>query len=173
MKGAAMPASILVGYATDYGSTREVSKAIAETLRTGGLDVDIQAAREVRTLAAYRAVVLGAPLIMYRWHADARRFLSRHRKTLAERPVAVFALGPTHVPHDENEWRDSRAQFDKALTEYPWFTPAARELFGGKFDPKDLRFPINLLAGSEPAGDIRDWNAIRAWAAGILPLLAG
>jgi menaquinone-dependent protoporphyrinogen oxidase len=173
MKGTAMPASILVGYATQYGSTREVSEAIAEALRTGGLEVDIQPAREVRTLAAVHAVVLGAPLMMYRWHADARRFLSRHRKTLAERPVAVFALGPTHVPHDEEEWRDSRAQFDKALAEYPWFKPAARALFGGKFAPKDLRFPLNLLAGSEPASDIRDWKAIHAWAEGIMPLLAG
>jgi menaquinone-dependent protoporphyrinogen oxidase len=168
-----MPASILVGYATHYGSTRQVSEAIAEALRKGGLEVDVQPAREVRALAAYRAVVLGAPLVMYRWHADARRFLARHRKALAERPVAIFALGPTHVPYDKEEWIDSRAQLDKALAEYAGLKPVALEIFGGKFDPKDLRFPLNLLAGSEPAGDIRDWKAIQAWAERITPLLAG
>jgi menaquinone-dependent protoporphyrinogen oxidase len=168
-----MPNSVLVGYATQYGSTREVSEAIAEVLRQGGLDVDVQPAGKVRTLEAYRAIVLGAPLMMFRWHADARRFLSRYRKTLAERPVAVFALGPTHVPYDENEWGDSRSQLEKALAEFAWFKPAALEIFGGKFDPKDLRFPLNLLAGSEPASDIRDWKVIRAWAEEIMPLLAG
>ncbi len=68
---------------------------------------------EVQSLAAYEAVVLGAPLFMFRWHKEALRFLSRHRKALPERPVAVFALGPTHEPHDEQEWQDSRSQLDK------------------------------------------------------------
>jgi menaquinone-dependent protoporphyrinogen oxidase len=168
-----MTASILVGYATRYGSTREVSEAIAEELRKGGLEVEICLARDMRTLEGYRAVVLGAPLFMFRWHADALRFLSRHRKALAERPVALFALGPTHVPYDQKEWGDSRTQLDKALAQYPWLKPMALELFGGKFDPKDLRFPLNKLAGPEPATDIRDWKAIRDWAANIKPMLAG
>jgi menaquinone-dependent protoporphyrinogen oxidase len=43
----------------------------------------------------------------------------------------------------------------------------ALELFGGKFDPATLRFPINLFAGSEPASDLRDWAAIRAWASNL------
>jgi menaquinone-dependent protoporphyrinogen oxidase len=89
-----------------------------------------------------------------------------------ERPVAVFALGPTHDPHDEEEWRDSRAQLDKALAKFPWLRPVALELFGGKYDPTRLRFPINLLAGKEPATDIRDWTAIRAWASDLATELA-
>jgi menaquinone-dependent protoporphyrinogen oxidase len=159
-----MSASVLVAYATRYGSTQEVAQAVAATLRDGGLAVDIQPMREVRSLAGYRAVVLGAPLFMFRWHKDALRFLSRHRAALAERPVAVFALGPTHDPHDAQEWQDSRAQLDKELAKYPWFRPVALEMFGGKYDPAYLRFPINLLAGKVPASDIRDWTAIRAWA---------
>ena len=156
--------SILVGYASNYGSTKEVAEAIAATLREAGLTVDVQPMREVRTLAGYSAVVLGAPLLMFHWHKDARRFLARHREALAERPVAVFALGPTHAPHDEKEWQDSRAQLDQDLAGFPWLKPVALEVFGGKFDPATLRFPINWLAGKEPASDIRDWAAIRAWA---------
>jgi len=158
-------ASILVAYATKYGSTREVAEAVAATLRECGLAVDIQPMREVRTLAGYSAVVLGAPLFMFHWHKDALRFLSRHREALAERPVAVFALGPTH--DDEKEWQDSRAQLDKELANLPWLTPVALEMFGGKYDPAKLRFPINLLAGKEPASDLRDWAAIRAWASNL------
>jgi menaquinone-dependent protoporphyrinogen oxidase len=104
---------------------------------------------------------------LFRWHKDALRFLSRHREALTRRPVAVFALGPTHDPYDEKEWQDSRAQLDKELAKFPWFTPVALEMFGGKYDPAYLRFPINLLAGKEPASDLRDWTAIRAWASNL------
>ena len=159
-----MSTAVLVGYATRYGSTQEVAEAVAATLRECGLAADIQPLREVRTLAGYSAVVLGAALYMYRWHKDARRFLSRHRQALTQRPVAVFALGPVHDPYDEKEWQDSCAQLDKELAKFPWLAPVALQMFGGKYDPEKLRFPINLLAGEEPASDLRDWTAIRTWA---------
>jgi len=167
-----MSSLILAGYATRYGSTQEVAEAVAATLRECGLDVDIQPLRKVSTLEGYSAVVLGAPLFMFRWHKDALRFLSRHRKALVERPVAAFALGPTHAPYDEKEWQDSRAQLDKELAKFPWFKPTALEMFGGKYDPAYLRFPLKMFAGKEPASDLRDWTAIRAWAEGLKPILA-
>jgi menaquinone-dependent protoporphyrinogen oxidase len=166
-----MSSLVLVGYATRYGSTQEVAEAVAATLRECGLEVDIQPMRKVRTLKGYRGVVLGAPLFMFHWHKDALQFLSRYREALTERPVAVFALGPTHDPYDEEEWQDSGTQLDKELAKFPWFTPVALKMFGGKYDPAKLRFPINLLAGKEPASDLRDWTAIRAWAADLKPIL--
>lgn len=108
---------------------------------------------------------------MFRWHKDAKRFLSRHREALLERPVAIFALGPVHDPHDEEEWQNSWSQLDEELAKFPWLKPAAIEMFGGKYDPQKLRFPINVLAGDAPATDIRDWDAIRAWAADLEPIL--
>ena len=159
-----MSDSILVAYATRYGSTQEVAEAVAETLRESGLEVDLQPMREVRSLEGYGAVVVGAALYMYRWHKDARRFLSRHRKALVELPVAVFALGPVKDPRDEEEWQNSRDQLDKELAKHAWLKPVAVEILGGKFDPALLRFPLNVFAGSEPASDIRDWEAIGAWA---------
>jgi menaquinone-dependent protoporphyrinogen oxidase len=159
-----MPISVLVGYATRYGSTREVAEAIAATLRECGLKADLQPVRDVRGLTEYRAVILGAPLFMFRWHKDVLRFLSRQRRALTERPVAVFALGPVHDPYDEEEWQDSRAQLDKELAKFPWLRPVTVEVFGGKYDPEKLRFPISLFAGKEPASDLRDWTVIRDWA---------
>jgi menaquinone-dependent protoporphyrinogen oxidase len=166
-----MAVSILVGYATRYGSTQEVAKVVAAALREAGFMVDLQLLREVHSLAGYSAVVIGAPLFMFHWHKDALRFLTRQREALTARPVAVFALGPVHDPHDEKEWQDSRAQLDKELAKFPWFKPVALEIFGGKYDPTKLRFPLSAFAGAEPASDIRDWDAIRAWAAGLKPLL--
>ena len=166
-----MSPAVLVGYATRYGSTQEVAEAVARTLREGGLAVELQPLREVRTLTGISAVVLGAPLFMFHWHKEALRFLSQQRKALMERPVAVFALGPVHDPYDEAEWTDSRAQLTKELAKFPWLKPARLEMFGGKYDPSKLSFPLKQFAGKEPASDIRDWAKIHTWAAGLKPIL--
>lgn len=164
-----MSDTVLVVHATRYGSTHEVAERIAATLREKGLKVDVQAARQVRTLEGYRAVVLGAPLYIGRWLKDAHRFLARNQEGLAQRPVAIFALGPTRA--EEMEAPDVRAQLDQELNKYPWLKPVAAELFGGKYDPATLRFPDSLLAAlpasplhGAPASDARDWEEIRAWA---------
>ncbi|MBN2004659.1 MAG: flavodoxin domain-containing protein [Anaerolineae bacterium] len=162
---------ILVAYATRYGSTQEVAEKVAATLREGSLVVDVQSVRQVQTLDSYRAVVLGAPLYMFRWLKDARGFLSRHRLALATRPVAVFALGPTE--DKEEDWQQAREQLDQELAKFPWLAPVAVEVFGGKFDPTRLTFPYNLIPALKqmPVSDIRDWEAIRAWANGLVEKL--
>ena len=172
-----MSTSVLVAYATRYGSTQEVAEAVAATLRERGLAVDIGPMQEVRTLDQYGAVVLGAPLYMFHWHKDALRFLARHREALLPRPVAIFALGPFHA--DEKEFQEARGQLDKELVKFPWLIPAAIAIFGGKFDPQKLTFPYNLVPALKnmPASDVRDWTAIRAWASDLAtqfqPALAG
>jgi menaquinone-dependent protoporphyrinogen oxidase len=167
-----MKFKVLVAYASKYGSTEEVAEAIAATLRENSLMVDLEPVQEVNTLEEYTAVVLGAPLYMLHWHKKARSFLSRHREALMERQVAIFALGPFH--DEEKEWTEVRAQLDKELTKFPWLTPIAIEIFGGKFDPAKLRFPDNIIARlpaspfhNMPAIDVRDWGAVRAWASNL------
>ena len=166
-----MASRTLVAYATMYGSTREVAEAVASTLRGAGVDVEVKPAGEVRKLEGYGAVVLGAPLIMHKLQKDARGFLARHKKALTGMPVALFALGPCKEPRDEEEWRDCSGQFEQVLAELDWLKPVAAELFGGRFDPTLLKFPFNKMAGSEPASDARDWDAVEAWAAGLPALL--
>lgn len=112
-------------------------------------------------------MVLGAPLYMFHWHKDALGFLSRHRTALAQKPVAIFALGPIH--NEEKEFQDARAQLDKELVKFPWLMPVAIEIIGGKFEPAKFRFPHNLIPALKnmPASDIRDWTAIRTWASNL------
>ncbi len=145
-----MATDVLVAYATKHGSTREVAEAVAEELHA-----ELRELGEVKSLDGYRAVVIGAPLYMGRWHRDAHRFLKRHGAKL---PFAVFALGPLH--DTEEETKSARKQLDKALAHFPELRPVSVAVFGGVVDPATLHFPFNKM----PAGDARDWDAIRAWA---------
>ncbi len=155
---------ILVTFSTVYGSTQEVAERIAATFREQGSEVDLLPIKQVRSLDQYRAVVLGAPLYMFHWHKDALGFLSRFRKTLGQKPIAIFALGP--INNVEKEFVDARAMLDKELAKFPWLTPVAIEIMGGRLDPAKFRFPHNLIPAMNkmPTSDIRDWTAIAAWA---------
>lgn len=156
-----MSGSILVAYATSRGSTLEVAEAVATTLRRRGADVDVEPAADVASIDGYDGVVLGGALYTGRWHADARRFLARHRRALEALPVAVFALGPrTLAPADVAA---SRKQLDRALARTPELEPCAVAVFGGAIDPAKLRFPFNRM----PASDARDWDAVEAWAEAV------
>ena len=86
-------------------------------------------------------------------------------------PVALFALGPTE--DKEKDWTETRKQFDKVLSQFPWLTPVAAELFGGRFDLSRLTFPYNLIPGLKrmSVSDIRDWDAIGVWANGLVEKL--
>ncbi len=89
-----MSSSILVAYAARAGSTQEVAEAVATALREAGVEVDVQALRKVNTLDGYQAVVIGAPLYMFRWHKDALKFLRRHQDALVSKPTRGLRPGP-------------------------------------------------------------------------------
>jgi menaquinone-dependent protoporphyrinogen oxidase len=150
--------TVLVAYATKHGSTRDVAEAIAERISTYGIATYVRPAGEVTSLDGYHGVVLGSAIYMGRLHADARRFLRRHRRCLAVRPFAVFAMGPRTLA-DEDVTR-SHNQLGAALATDATPRPCTTAVFGGVFDPAQHRFPFNRM----PASDARDWNAIRAWA---------
>jgi menaquinone-dependent protoporphyrinogen oxidase len=149
---------ILVAYATKYGSTREVAERVADVLRTEGLEAELRAAADVQDVDAYDGVVLGAGLYMGRLHADARRFLKRHRQAFVARPPAIFAMGPKTL--SEEDVAGSRKQLDAALAKLGGLEPVATAIFGGVIRPEEFRFPLNRM---EPS-DARDWDAIEGWA---------
>jgi menaquinone-dependent protoporphyrinogen oxidase len=146
--------NVLVVYATKHGSTREVAEAISATLQEHGAEVELRSARDVRERIGGRdLIVLGGAIYSGRWHNDAHRFLKRHRKELLNVPVAVFGMGPRNS--SEDAWRRSRGQLDRALAKREWLRPATVALFGGVDPPK---------REGEARRDLRDWDAVRAWA---------
>ena len=148
-----MSKSVLVAWATRYGSTEEVAHAIADDLLKQNFAVKAQPMAEVNSLERYDAVVLGFALYMSRIHKDARHFFASYKEHLMRVPVAVFCLGPVHA--EEKEFVEARRQLDKQLIHFPWLSPIAVEIVGGRFDPQKLG-----LHRYVPASDARDWEAI-------------
>ncbi|MBI3167067.1 MAG: flavodoxin domain-containing protein [Chloroflexi bacterium] len=152
--------SVLLVYATRYGSTQEVAESISATLREAGIEVELQPMVEVKRLDTYDAVVLGAAIYNARWHPEAHQFLSQYQETLRQRPVAIFALGPLST--SSAAMLKSSNQLQKELEKYPWLKPVALEVFVGKLDSSKMGFFERV--SSPPASDHMDWDAIRAWA---------
>jgi menaquinone-dependent protoporphyrinogen oxidase len=168
-----MTTTILVAYATRYGSTKEVAETVAATLGEQGLEVEVKAAREVRSLDGYGAVVLGTPLYMGALYKEVRALLVRNQAALKQTPLALFALGPISAAEGVE---DSRKQLDAALAKLPWLSPVATEVFVGRYDPARLGFKDKMIAAlpasplhGETAHDERDWEAIRGWARAMAP----
>ena len=151
---------ILLAYASRFGSTQEVAETIAAALREGGLDVDLQPMQEVKSLDRYDAVVLGAAIYNAKWNAVAHQFVSQHQDALTQLPVAIFTLGPLST--SEAAKRNSRRQLDSELAKYPWLKPVDVEIFAGKYDPS--KPGLGFFDRFVPARDLRNWDAIRAWA---------
>jgi len=187
---------ILVAYATMAGSTAEVAKAVGEEIAKSGLQVDVLPASEVSDLKAYDGVVVGGPMIMG-WHRLALRFLKKHRDLLLHIPLAEFvtamsltATGETSVegvpvyvdeklpklPEKEGSlnFRERYARLSNYLRPVLQASrpakPVSIGVFGGRLEYGRLKWWAVLfvmLIIQAPAGDKRNWTAIRSWAAGL------
>lgn len=160
--------TVLVGYATKHGSTREVAERIADKLRQTGIAVDVQIISTVSDVRGYEAVVLGSAIYYGSWLTEATDFVHANSVALSERPTWLFSVGPLGV-----EVEDTREQ-PKELAE---FRESIRfrdhHLFFGALHPDKLSFAerIVIKAVRAPEGDYRNWEEVEAWAGGIAAAL--
>jgi menaquinone-dependent protoporphyrinogen IX oxidase len=134
---------------------------------------------------------------MMGWHKEAVNFLGKHQQVLSRMPVAFFltalrltktsetSLGTVLVyldpalakaPKDENKlsFMEKHATvasyLDPALRKAPLIKPVSVGFFAGKLDYSKLnifhRLFVKLFIRAE-AGDFRNWEAIRQWAASL------
>ncbi|MGB7096798.1 MAG: flavodoxin domain-containing protein [Anaerolineales bacterium] len=184
---------ILVAYATMAGSTMEVAQVVGEEIAKSGLEVDVLPVSEIDDLQAYDGVVVGGPMIMGP-HRAGLRFLKKHRKAFEQIPLAVFVMamsltetGETSVdgvpvcvdedlpkpPKNEERlnYRERYASLAKYLRPILKATrpvkPVSIGVFGGRLEYGRLKWWAVLfvmLVIQAPAGDRRNWSAIRSWA---------
>ena len=158
-----MPTSVLVAYGTTNGSTAQIAEAVAEVLRKAGLTTDLLPARSVLDVRPYDAVVVGSGLYAGRWHRDARRFLSRHGRHLAKRPVWLFSSGPLDASASERDIppvfgvRRAMARLDAR----------GHVTFGGCLEEGAKGRVAQAIVRNGKGGDFRDFGAIEGWAARI------
>jgi menaquinone-dependent protoporphyrinogen oxidase len=187
---------ILVAYATMTGSTAEVAQAVAEEIARSGLQVEVLPLDQVKDLQPYAAVVVGAPMIMG-WHRSAHGFLKKHRASFRRTPLAIFvtamsltatgetSVGGVPVCLDENlpkppakagslSFRERYARLSNYLQPILKATrpekPVSIGVFGGRLDYGRLKWWAVLFAMvivRAPAGERRNWPAIRSWAAAL------
>ena len=60
MSAVAATMRVLVGYASRFGSTRDIAIRIADALRTSGSDVDVRPVDEISDVDRYDAMVFGS-----------------------------------------------------------------------------------------------------------------
>jgi menaquinone-dependent protoporphyrinogen oxidase len=159
--------TVLVAYASKHGSTKEIAETVAEALRQSGLDADCKAVGDVKSLESYDGVVLGSAVYIRRWRGDARRFLRKHGKELSERPFWVFSSGPVGEPR-EDEKGSSWLEPPRIVEKVERLGAREHVVFGGRV-PLDAHGPGRAMRENTPPEyqDRRDWDEIRAWAAGI------
>jgi len=187
---------ILVAYATMAGSTAEVAQAIRDELAKSGAQVDVLPVAQVKDITPYDGVVLGGPMIMG-WHRAASGFLRKHRKDLQRIPFAVFMLAMSLTQtanmsldgvslYIDDKLPKPPAKADRMTFKERYATlsnyiapvlraarpalPASIGVFGGRLEYGRLKVWAVLFAMliiQAPAGDRRNWDLIREWAADL------
>ena len=159
-----MTRRILVAYASKHGATAEIAGAIADQLRSEGLEATCADAGDVKDVADYDAVVLGSAVYMKRWRPEARRFLRKHHDGLDERPFWVFSSGYIGENRDP-AWEEPR----KIIDTVEKLGVREHVTFGGRVPQDPGNFVERAMLRDTPPelADQRDFEAIRAWASGI------
>ncbi len=164
-----MNSRVLIAYATRAGSTETVAQAVAEALRSEGLEVDVKPVRAVTSLAGYTGVIVGSAIRAGKPMPEVVAFVEKHERELSRVPVAYFVVCLT-MKDDTDENRCTVAAYLDALrARTPDVKPVDVGLFAGVMNSARLPFLLRLLirAMKAPDGDFRDWEAIRTWAAGV------
>ncbi|MHA6794216.1 flavodoxin domain-containing protein [Pseudonocardia bannensis] len=159
--------SVLVGYASEHGSTREIAERVAARLADHGRRVEVVALDRVTDAERYDAVVLGSAIHNGVWLGQATRFVRENADILRHRPTWLFSVGmPAAL-------RRPLRRF--AMSEGPKAIAGLRDLvelrghrlFSGVYQKEQNRSLVGralfaVLAGRY--GDFRDWDDVDAWA---------
>ena len=164
-----MKETILVTFATNYGSTQEVAEVIAETLREQGQIVDVLPVTAVQSLNDYNAIILGSAVNYGKWLPDALEFVQANKETLNRMPVALFCVHIQNTANDAQSRQKRHAYLDEVRS---FLTPIAEGYFAGKFDRHGSKLLLpNWMSFFIPPIDLRKWNKVRDWAMDVSKML--
>jgi menaquinone-dependent protoporphyrinogen oxidase len=163
---------VLVAFASKHGSTAEIAEAIADKLRESGFGVDCLPVGSVAALTGYDAIVIGSAVYIGHWQPEARRFVHRHARELARRPLWAFSSGPAGASAEALEPQSLEPR--RIVADLKRLGAREHVVFGGRL-PTEPHGPLQrALVRNTPERhrDLRNWAEIRAWASGIAAELA-
>ncbi|MDA2803504.1 flavodoxin domain-containing protein [Nocardiopsis suaedae] len=166
--------TVLVGYSTEHGSTREIAQRIGSVLGKAGIGAEVLSLAAVDGVGGYDAFVVGSAVHGQKWLDPARDFVRRTIADPGSRPVWLFSVGtPTALGKPWRRLMSSELPAIEADLAVP-FPARGHRLFSGVIRPDHLprggRWLFRLLGGRY--GDHRDWAAIDEWAGSIAEALA-
>ncbi|MEV8098532.1 flavodoxin domain-containing protein [Kitasatospora sp. NPDC085879] len=151
---------VLVAYGSKHGATAGIAKEIGRVLGEEGFATEVVPAAEVRTVAAFDAVVLGSALYLNHWQRDALGCAHRHADELARRPVWLFSSGPVDSSAEQHEIPPV-AQVAKELER---LGARGHVTFGGSVTAETPGLVARGMVRHEKGGDFRNPEHIRRWA---------
>ena len=159
------PPRVLVAYASRHEATAEIAAAIARELDAAGCTPEVGEARNVASLAGVDAAIVGSALYLGRWDESALHLLRRERAALARMPTWLFSSGP--VGDGKATARPGRLPQPAEVAALAGEIGAHATTFGGRVDPDNDGFDLQIMASAGLAGDWRNFDRIRFWARGI------
>ena len=159
---------VLVGYASRFGSTRDIAIRVANAIRAGGSEVDVRPVDEIPDVDRYDAMVFGSGVYDGSWTADATALMRRHAAALARKPLWLFSVGSFGDSHPIVGALMKKEPREIGELEHT-LRPRDYRVFAGVIDldhwPAWGRLLFKALGGH--AGDNRHWPEIDEWAAKI------
>lgn len=165
--------SLLIAYASQFGSTGEMAGMMGKALCETGYDVDVQRIQNVSDLSRYDGYIIGGPIQYDDWMDEATGFVSLHRDTLRKKPVAYFFSCLTLSKKTPEAIQQANGYAKKLVSNIPEVRPVAVQGFAGVLDYNKMSYSGRLLARMVFAylqvneGDYRNPSAIKDWAVSL------
>jgi menaquinone-dependent protoporphyrinogen oxidase len=159
--------TLLIAYGSKRGGTEGLAMMIGEALQVRGVDTEVRAAHEVRTVDGYDGVVVAGALYAGRWHRAARRLVRRQGKALRQRPVWLVSSGPL----DDSARAGTIPPVPQVARAGAAVAARGTVTFGGRLAADAKGFPASAMA-KKISGDWRDPAQVGEFADTVAAALA-
>ncbi|MFW9905891.1 MAG: flavodoxin domain-containing protein [Candidatus Thorarchaeota archaeon] len=182
--------SVLIVYASRFGSTDEIAHEIAEELEKHKIltkVLDLRNGMNIPPVEEFDGIIVGSSIKMGRWTNESYRFLKKNQITLNNKILGLFvSSGEAADPKNHPE---VRKKYLEKVMDRVGVKADMIEAFGGVFDfstsssysfleKKIIRRLAKSIEGGiiiedDKMNDFRDWEKIRQWALDFSHLVRG
>ena len=172
---------VLIVFHTVEGQSEKIAISIADTLRSEGLDVEMDDASTAPSPAGYDGAVLGDSIHAVKHSGELRAYLAAHAADLNKLPTGLFQVSLTSTNPDEGHTMAANELVERLLTE-TGFTPTVVATFAGRiaysqygwFKRHLMRWIVRREGGDTDMShdhEYTDWHAVETFAQRVASLV--